>query len=279
LTDHPLSSVSALAVISPEAKLAPNTIVGAGVIIGAGVVIEAGVEIAAGVVFADGGAIRTTVCAGSRIGAGAVIGAGIELGRGCEISPGSAVLKSVPPNAIVEGNPARIVGYVSQGVAVAAPTTIVAEGPLLQQSSQPAIVPLGIGKSALHRMRRVADLRGALTVGEVEKDVPFVPRRYFIVFDVPSLEQRGEHAHRECHQFLICVRGACRILLDDGQKRCEVTLDRPDLGVYMPPMIWGTQYRHTMDAVILVFASHSYDAGDYLRTYDAFLSATKASRE
>jgi hypothetical protein len=125
-------------------------------------------------------------------------------------------------------------------------------------------------------MKRVADLRGELSVGEFEPELPFVPKRYFLVFNVPTREVRGEHAHRVCHQFLICVHGSCRILLDDGNNRREMTLDRPELGVYMPPMIWGTQYRYSANAVLLVFASHSYDPGDYIRSYDAFLHEVSA---
>jgi hypothetical protein len=68
------------------------------------------------------------------------------------------------------------------------------------------------------------------------------------------------------------LHGSCRVLLDDGVQRCEVTLDRPDMGVFMPEMIWGTQYRYSSDAVLLVFASRTYEVNDYLRTYDEFLA-------
>jgi hypothetical protein len=61
------------------------------------------------------------------------------------------------------------------------------------------------------------------------------------------------------------------VLIDDGKHRQDVRLDRPDVALYIPPMIWGTQYRYTRDAVLLVFASHPYDADDYIRTYDEFL--------
>jgi hypothetical protein len=127
-------------------------------------------------------------------------------------------------------------------------------------------------------MKKVVDMRGSITVGEVGREVPFKPERYFIIFDVPNQELRGAHAHRVCHQFLICVRGSSRILVDDGVNRREVILDRPEIGVYMPPMIWGTQYRYTVDAVLLVFASHHYDANDYIRSYDQFLELIENSK-
>jgi hypothetical protein len=144
--------------------------------------------------------------------------------------------------------------------------------------ARPAQVDLGVSKSALYLMRRITDARGALTVGEVPTEVPFAPARYFVVFDVPSMELRGEHAHKECQQFLICLHGSCRVLLDDGVQRCEVTLDRPDMGVFMPAMIWGTQYRYSPDAVLLVFASRTYEADDYLRTYDEFLAEMESRK-
>lgn len=115
------------------------------------------------------------------------------------------------------------------------------------------------------------DMRGSLSVGEFAEDLPFVPQRLFMVYDVPSQEVRGEHAHKKCHQFLICTRGSVRVLLDDGTNRREYTLDHPDQGIHVPPMVWGTQYKYSPDAMLLVLASHTYDNDDYIRDYTSFL--------
>ena len=77
---------------------------------------------------------------------------------------------------------------------------------------------------------------------------------------------------KRCRQFLIYLHVSCRVLLDDGIQRCGVTLDRPDTGIFTPEIIWGTQYRYSTDAVLLVFASLTYDAEDYLRNYDDSLA-------
>ena len=231
--------------------------------------IEQGVTLGQRVTFAGDGIV---VQVNARIDAGAVIGEDVTIGRGAWVRAGAVVLRSIPPNAIVEGNPAQVVGYVNRASNDQRPDPRLIDVQSLGELARPARVPLAVGGSALFLMRRVSDARGSLTVGEVPTEVPFSPARYFAVFGVPSIELRGEHAHKLCQQFLICIHGSCRVLLDDGERRCEVTLDRPDMGVFMPEMIWGTQYRYSPDAVLLVFASRPYEAEDYLRTYDDFLA-------
>lgn len=208
----------------------------------------------------------------ARLDAACVIGEGVTIGQGAWVRAGAVVLRSIPPNAIVEGNPAQVVGYVDRANRESRSDPRLIDVQSFGNLDRPARIPLEVGGSALYLMRRVIDARGSLTVGEVPTEVPFSPVRYFAVFGVPSVELRGEHAHKRCQQFLICLHGSCRVLLDDGNRRCEVTLDRPDMGVLMPEMIWGTQYRFSPDAVLLVFASRPYEADDYLRTYDDFLA-------
>jgi UDP-2-acetamido-3-amino-2,3-dideoxy-glucuronate N-acetyltransferase len=217
---------------------------------------------------------RTTVRRGASIGANATLLPGIDVGSNAMVAAGAVVTRSVPPNAIVVGNPARITGYVSTLDASPAPASV-ARPP--ERETGPQRVDIGVGGASLSQLRYVKDMRGDLSAGEYERDIPFTPKRYFLVFDVPTREVRGEHAHRECHQFLVCVRGSCGVLLDDGRNRQEFTLDRPDLGIYMPPMIWGTQYRYSSDAVLLVFASHYYDPNDYIRSYDEFQALARGS--
>jgi acetyltransferase-like isoleucine patch superfamily enzyme len=214
---------------------------------------------------------RLMIRRGASIGANATVLPGLEIGAGAMVGAGSVVTRSVPPNAIVMGNPAGIVGYVE--------STPRSEH---RRSASPVEPPpatgevlLGVGKAALLRIRRHEDLRGALIVGEFAEELPFVPVRFFLVHAVPTREVRGEHAHLTCQQLLICVHGSCRVLVDDGRQRRQVTLDEPDLGLYVPPMIWGTQFQFSADATMLVFASHRYDAADYIRTYEDFITAVR----
>jgi dTDP-4-dehydrorhamnose 3,5-epimerase-like enzyme len=117
----------------------------------------------------------------------------------------------------------------------------------------------------------VKDMRGSLSFAEYGQLLPFIPKRYFLVFDVPSRDMRGEHAHRTLHQFLVCVRGSCSVVVDDGLNREEIELDGPTRGIHIPPLVWGIQHKYSPDAVLLVLASDVYDADDYIRDYDSFL--------
>ena len=253
--DQKNSSIGRDCIVSPTAKIED------GVFIGARAVLDA-----------EGIRIRS----GARLDSGCIIGEGVTIERGAWVRAGSVVLNSVPANAIVEGNPAQVVGYqpASARDKVPGPRLIDIHS-LSHLEHRPCMLPLDVGKSALYLMRQVTDPRGSLTVGEVPTEVPFEPKRYFVVYGVPSSELRGEHAHKECEQFLLCLNGSVRVLLDDGSSRCEVILDRPEMGVYMPAMIWGTQYRYSRDAVLLVFASMPYSADDYIRGYEEFMSLNK----
>ncbi len=128
------------------------------------------------------------------------------------------------------------------------------------------------GAAGLVELREVVDARGSLIVAEVRSQLPFAAERIFIISGVPEGEPRGIHAHRECQQFLICVNGSAKAMFDDGDRRRVVTLNRASQGLYMPAMTWGTQYDYSPDAVLVVLASHPYDAGDYIHDYDEFLA-------
>ena len=239
--------------------------------------IEDGVSIGSRVILdGDGIRIRST----ARLDSGCIIGEGVTVGFGAWVRAGSVVLHSVPANAIVEGNPAQVVGYqAAERQANDSVPKLIDVRSLSHLEHRPCMLPLGVGESALYLMRQVTDPRGSLTVGEVPTEVPFLPKRYFGVYGVPSSELRGEHAHKECDQFLLCLNGSVRVLLDDGSSRCEIILDRPEMGVYMPAMIWGTQYRYSRDAVLFVFASMPYSAGDYIRDYEEFIAFKKLTSQ
>ncbi|HEU4945092.1 MAG TPA: WxcM-like domain-containing protein [Solirubrobacterales bacterium] len=207
---------------------------------------------------------RTVVRAGASIGANATILPGLEIGQGAMVGAGAVVTRPVPPHAIVKGNPARIRGYAETPGAHAEPS----------QPPRAGQEPLGVRGVHVQRFPEYADLRGSLTSGDLPSEgVPFTPQRWFMVYDVPSPQVRGEHAHRACEQFLICVSGDVMVSVDDGENRAEVPLDSPTVGIYIPAGIWGSQFRYGANAVLLVLASLPYDPDDYIRDYDEFLAS------
>lgn len=234
--------------------------------------IEENVHIGEDVIFAGSHII---IRANARLDTACIIGENVTIGQGAWIKTGAVVLSSIPANAIAEGNPAKVVGYIDTSLNNDLPSPTLIDPSIYGHLTKPHKIELQVKGSSIYMMREISDSRGSLSVGEVPKEVPFSPARYFLVYDVPSSELRGEHAHKKCQQFLICVHGSCRVLLDDGERRCEVLLDRPNIGIFMPEMIWGTQYKYSDDAVLLVFASRPYESDDYIRTYDEFILENK----
>ena len=200
---------------------------------------------------------RTVIEDGASIGGGAVILPGVRIGRKAMIGAGAVVTKDVPPYAIVVGNPGRIVGYADTP-----------SSSLSANASSPAA-------DGLTTLRTVSDARGSLLPLDLPGSLPFEPQRVFYVYGVPSKEVRGEHAHRQCEQFLVCLHGSVSAVVDDGATRREFLLDDPSLGLHMPAMTWGTQYNYSPDAVLAVFASRPYEDADYIRDYEQFLELAR----
>jgi acetyltransferase-like isoleucine patch superfamily enzyme/dTDP-4-dehydrorhamnose 3,5-epimerase-like enzyme len=216
--------------------------------------------------------LTTRVCQGASIGANATLLPGITIGKQAFVGAGAVVTRSVPPYAVVTGNPARITGYTNtfqdqRPDAYRLPPT--ASDRLAELDGNG--LKTTVNQVVLYKLPVIKDARGGLNVGEFLQDIPFVPQRYFSVFQVPSGEVRGQHAHKTCHQFLVCLAGSLHLIADDGVHREEFVLDHPGIGVYLPAKVWGIQYKYSKDAVLLVFASEHYDAADYIRDYDQFL--------
>jgi serine acetyltransferase/dTDP-4-dehydrorhamnose 3,5-epimerase-like enzyme len=262
------SQLGDFVVVYPGAIVGEGSVVEGFTQIWPGVQLDRNVHLSANVTLergADGAASDIVLGAGCQVGIGAIIQRGVKIGVGAVVS------QAVPPYAIVSGVPARITGYVERKPASGQP----AWHKQVQFPEAQQVVRVGVGGVTLHRTKLVRDPRGDLAVGEFPKDIPFDVKRYFIVFNVASGKTRGEHAHHRCHQYLLCVKGSCAVVVDDGHDRVEVLLESPDMGVYLPPLTWGIQYKYSPDAVLLVFASHYYEADDYIRDYDEFIEAVR----
>jgi UDP-2-acetamido-3-amino-2,3-dideoxy-glucuronate N-acetyltransferase len=280
------SHILAGAVIGSDCNICDHTFIENDVIVGDRVTIKSGVQLWDGIRIEDDVFIGpnatftndlfprskhppakfeiTRVRRGASIGANATILAGIMIGQYAMVGAGAVVTNNVPPHAIVMGNPARITGYDH--------TISIKDRGIAPNAMQEATheIPCSISGVKVIEFSQVIDLRGNLSVVE-KKDIPFSPKRFFWVYDVPSKEVRGEHAHKIQKQFLVCTKGSVVVLVDDGHSRDEFVLDKPNLGIYIPPMLWAAEYKYSPDAVLLIFASDVYDPDDYIRDYDEFL--------
>lgn len=283
------SHILAGAVIGDDCNICDHTFIENDVVIGSRVTIKCGVQIWDGITIEDDAFIgpnatfnndlyprskqypaqvlRTLIRRGASIGSNATILPGLVIGMNAMVGAGAVVTSDVPPNAIVMGNPARITGYVSTSNCRQSESETLTK--VVSEYGRQHVEGIRVCQLPI-----VNDLRGNLSFGEYGRHLPFVPKRYFLVFDVPSKDVRGEHAHKKLEQFLVCVKGVCTVVVDDSREREEIVLDSPGIGLYIPPMVWATQYKYSNDAVLLVLASDVYDPDDYIRDYDEFITVT-----
>lgn len=208
--------------------------------------------------------LKTIIKKGASLGSNATILPGITIGENVMVGAGAVVAKNVPENAIVIGNPASIVGYVNV-------VLIKNIKKFSQDNFQEKSVKTSVKGVEIYSLPKASDMRGDISFIEYKKHIPFLVKRFFMVYNVPSKEVRGEHAHRNTHQFLICLRGSLSVIVDDGKKSIEIPMSEMNIGIHIGPLVWGIQYKYTKDAILLVFASDIYDSLDYIRDYKEFL--------
>ena len=117
---------------------------------------------------------------------------------------------------------------------------------------------------------KIHDPRGNLTFIEGGNHVPFDIQRVYYLYDVPGGADRGAHAHRNLHQFIVAMSGSFDVVLDDGQEQRRFHLNRSYFGLYVCPMMWRYLDNFSSGAVCMVLASAYYDEADYYRNYPEF---------
>lgn len=125
-------------------------------------------------------------------------------------------------------------------------------------------------KISMIEFEQFTDRSGSLVPIE-DGNIPFEIKRVYYIFDAKRDARRGFHAHKQLQQVLICIKGSCRVLLDDGKKQATVELNTPTKGLYLSGLTWRELFDFSEDCVLLVLASHVYDEDDYIRNYDQFV--------
>lgn len=122
---------------------------------------------------------------------------------------------------------------------------------------------------------RIADPRGNLTFIEGERHIPFRIRRTYWLYDVPGGEARGGHASRVTDEFLVALSGSFDVVLDDGDGRRIVQLNRSYHGLLVPRLTWRSLENFSTNAVCLALASALFDEADVIRDYETFCATVR----
>lgn len=201
---------------------------------------------------------------GCSIGANATILPGIRVGKLAMVGAGSVVTQDIPAYAIVSGNPARIEGYVSNEAQM---------GKVTKDYAREIDDKEYFSGAKLIGLSQHSDIRGDLSVAEVEDNLPFQPQRIFTMYNVPNKYVRGEYALKNGTRLVVCQKGSVNVMFDDGENRRIIILDDPRKGLLLPPMVWSSFFKFTEDTILMTIASSKYNSDDYIRNYDDFLKS------
>ena len=134
---------------------------------------------------------------------------------------------------------------------------------------------MGVSECEIIKLPKITDRRGNLTFVESSRHIPFDIKRVYYLYDIPGGETRGGHAHKTLKQFMVALSGSFDVVLYDGIEKKRITLNRPDIGLYIPPMIWRELENFSSGAVCLVFASEYFTEADYIRDLQSFEAAVR----
>jgi len=130
---------------------------------------------------------------------------------------------------------------------------------------------INISHCKIIQLPKVHATSGNITSINNGLDIPFDVKRVFYIYDIPSGEDRGAHAHKECHQLLVAISGSFEVEVFDGKNKGCFFLNQPNLGLHIPPRIWASEVNFSGGGICLVLASHEYDSEDYIRNYQEYL--------
>ena len=135
-----------------------------------------------------------------------------------------------------------------------------------------------MNKPEIIQLPKFLDARGNLSFVEQEEHIPFVIRRTYWLYDVPGGECRGGHAYKENQEFIVALSGSFDVVLDDGTEKKTFTLNRSYYGLYVPKGLWREMENFSTNSLAMILSSTDYDANDYVRDYDEFLTLKREDK-
>ena len=137
------------------------------------------------------------------------------------------------------------------------------------------MIVITVERCHIIELPKIEDRRGNLTFIEETRHIPFEIKRVYYLYDVPGGSDRGSHAHKNLHQFIVAMSGSFDVVLDDGRQQQRFHMNRSHYGLYVCPLMWRFLDNFSSGAVCMVLASEHYNAADYIRDYDQFLAAAR----
>ena len=134
---------------------------------------------------------------------------------------------------------------------------------------------MGIEECLLIELPKITDPRGNLSFIEGGQQIPFDIKRVYYLYDVPGGSDRGSHAHKNLHQFIVAMSGSFDVVLNDGKEKKRFHLNRSYNGLYVCPMMWRNLDNFSSGSVCMVLASEYYSEVDYIRDYEDFIKQAK----
>ncbi len=125
----------------------------------------------------------------------------------------------------------------------------------------------------------MGDARGRLISLEETQNVPFEIKRVYFIYNTNTDIKRGLHAHKDLKQLILCVKGNCRFILDDSNKREEIILNTPNQGLFIEGLLWREMFDFSPDCVLVILANKHFNENDYIRDYNEFLRIARETRE
>lgn len=134
---------------------------------------------------------------------------------------------------------------------------------------------MSLSEVKLIELPKITDFRGSISFAEGNNHIPFDIKRVYYLYESPPNAERGAHGHKKLEQVIIPISGSFDFILDDGHARQKYVLDKPWVGLYVPPMMWRDVNNFSVGSVCLVLASDTYKEEDYYRDYQEFLNAAR----
>jgi dTDP-4-dehydrorhamnose 3,5-epimerase-like enzyme len=127
----------------------------------------------------------------------------------------------------------------------------------------------------LIQLPKIEDPRGNLSFFESNNQIPFEIKRTYWIYDVPGGDTRGGHAFKEQHEFIVALSGSFEVVVNDGNKKQIFLLNRSYNGLYIPNKMWRQMKNFSTNSLALVVSSTDYDASDYIRDFQEFITLNK----